>query len=430
MDRIVIVGAGFGGFHAARRLRGLVGGSAEIVLVSSTDYFLYLPLLPQVASGMLDPRRVAVPLSRKLPGVRLMPGEVDEVDLARRQVAYWTTEHQRRSLDYDRLLLAVGSVHKLLPIPGVSEHAHGFRGIPEAMYLRDHLIRQLELAAATDDEAERAARTTFVVVGAGYTGTEVAAHGQLLTRAVARRLPGLAGTPRRWLLLDIAPRVLPELDPRLSTTAARVLRRRGVEVRLGTSVEKSDADGVTLSDGERVATRTLVWCVGVRPDPLVESLGLPTTKGRLVVDELLHVPGHPELYACGDAAAMPIADGAGELAPMTAQHAVRQGKAAARNLAASLGHGTPRPYRHRDLGFVVDLGGLQAAANPLRIPLGGPLAAMVTLGYHLGTIPANRLRIATEWLLEALLPRQTVQLGLVRGHQVPLETASPELTDT
>jgi NADH dehydrogenase len=425
--RIVIIGGGFAGFHAARRLRRLVGRTAQVVLVSSTNYFLYLPLLPQVAGGLLDPRRVAVPLGARLPGVRLIPGNVDKVDLDRRLVHYLDVDGDRGEVTFDRLVIAAGSVHKLLPIPGVAEHAHGLRGIPEALYLRDHVIRQMELAGATEDPAECQARCTFVVVGAGYTGTEVAAHGQLLTRTLARRNARLRRLRPRWLLLDIAPRVLPELDEKLSRTAARVLRRRGIEVRTRTSVAEADIDGVRLSGGGHIPTRALVWCVGVRPDPLVESLGLPTRKGRLVVDEFLTVPGRPDIFACGDIAAVPDLTRPGEITPMTAQHATRQGKVAAGNVAASLGHGVRRAYRHGDLGFVVDLGGLQAAANPVGVPLGGPLAALVTHGFHLASIPSNRLRIATEWLLEAVQPRQTVQLGLVRSPEVPLETAAPEL---
>lgn len=427
IPRIVIIGGGFAGFHTARRLRRLVGGAAEIVLVSSTNYFLYLPLLPQVAGGILDPRRVAVSLTSKLPGVRLMPADVDQVDLDRRRVGYVDPEGVRGELTYDRLLVAAGSVHKLLPIPGIGEHAHGFRSIPEALYLRDHLIRQIELAGATDDPAQCAARCTFVVVGAGYTGTEVAAHGQLFTRSLIRRHPRLRGIRPRWLLLDIAPRVLPELNERLGHTAGQVLGRRGVELRMETSVEEATADGVRLSDGEEVPSRTLVWCVGVRPDPLVESLGLPTNKGRLVVDEHLQVPDRPEVFACGDVAAVPDLTRPGEVSPMTAQHAVRQGKVAAYNLAASVGRGERRPFRHRDLGFVVDLGGIQAAANPLGRTLAGLPAAAVTFGYHLASIPGNRLRIATDWLLEGVQPRQAVQLGLVRSPEIPVDTASPEI---
>jgi NADH dehydrogenase len=425
--RTVIVGAGFAGFHAARRLARLARGRVEVVLVNPTDYFLYLPLLPEVASGVLEARRISVPLAATLPGVRLILGEARDVDIRDRRLSYVDPEGCPGEVGYHRLVLAVGSVHKLLPIPGIAEHAHGFRGVPEALYLRDHVTRQIELADATDDLAERRARCTFVVVGAGYTGTEVAAQGQLLTDAVARERPRLDGTTPRWLLLDQAPRVLPELDQRLSGEADRVLRRRGVDVRMKTSIQEATAEGVRLTDGEFVPSRTLVWCVGVRPDPLVEALGLPTVKGRLEVDEYLSVPGHQDIYACGDAAAVPDLTRPGELTTMTAQHAVRQGKVAAHNVAASYGRGVRRRYKHRDLGFVVDLGGTRAAANPLHVPLSGLPAKTATRGYHLLSMPTNRTRIVADWLLDAVLPRHTVQLGLVRSPAVPLDTASPEI---
>ncbi|WP_432876850.1 NAD(P)/FAD-dependent oxidoreductase [Kribbella sp. CA-245084] len=425
--RIVIVGAGFAGFHAARRLRKIAKGRAEIILVNPTDYFLYVPLLPEVATGIIEPRRVTVSLADTLPGVRLVLGEVDGLDLDNRTVRYADPSGGRGELSYDRLLIAAGSVNKLLPIPGIAEHAHGFRGIPEAMFLRDHLTEQLELADATDDQAVRDALCTFVVVGAGYTGTEVAAHGVLYTELLRKRHPRLSDQSIRWLLLDVADRVLPELDERLSHTADKVLRERGVDVRMGLSVEEATRDGVRLTDKKTfVPTQSLIWCVGVRPDPVVEGLGLKTDKGRLVVDEYLRVPGRPEVFACGDAAAVPDLTRPGEVTPMTAQHAERQGKQAAANIAASFGTGTQQPYRHEDLGFVVDLGGAQAAANPLHVPLAGLPAKVVTRGYHLLSMPGNRIRTATDWLYDAILRRQTTHLGVIPASDVPLETAAPE----
>ncbi|MBW8794921.1 MAG: NAD(P)/FAD-dependent oxidoreductase [Streptomyces sp.] len=422
----MIVGAGFAGYRAARTLARLARGRAEITLLNPTDYFLYLPLLPQVAAGILDPRRIALPLSGAR--VRTVLGEAGRVDLDGQKVHYTDPEGVAGSLGYERLLLTVGSVNKLLPIPGVAEHAHGFRGLPEALYLRDHVIRQIELAAVAPDAGVAAARCTFVVVGAGYTGTEVAAHMRMLTDDLARRNRLPHGVRPRWLLLDVAPRVLPGMDEKLSRTADRVLRRRGVEVRMGTSVKEATRDGVLLSDGEFVASRTLVWCVGVRPDPLVEGTGQPLEKGRLIVDPYLHVPGCADVFACGDAAAVPDLVNPGAFTPMTAQHAWRQGRVAGENVAASLGIGRRRrPYRHRDLGFVVDLGGVQAAADPLGVPLSGPPAGLVTRGYHLAAMPGGRARVAADWLLDAVLPRQGVQLGLVRSWSVPLDTASPEL---
>ncbi|MGA5300978.1 NAD(P)/FAD-dependent oxidoreductase [Nucisporomicrobium flavum] len=426
--RIVIVGAGFAGFETARTLARLARGAADIVLINPTDYFLYLPLLPEVAAGILEPRRVSVSLAATLPGVRVLLGEVDGLDLAARTVSYADPDGGRHSIGYHRLVLAAGSVNKLLPVPGVTEYAHGFRGIPEALYLRDHITRQIEMAETAEDPAEREARSTFVVVGAGYTGTEVAAQGVLFTKALTRNRPGVHP---RWLLIDTADRVLPSLDPRLAVAADEVLRRRGVEVLLKSSVEEAGPEGVRLSDGDFVPTRSLIWCVGVRPDPLVADLGLEVRHGRLVVDEFLTVPGHPDVYAVGDAAAVPDLTRPGELTGMTAQHATRQGKTAAHNIAASYGKGRRRAYVHHDLGFVVDLGGLDSAANPLGVPLRGFPAKVVTRGYHLLSMPGNRVRVAADWLLDTVLPRQGVQLGLVSAAAVPLDSAFPQgLPDT
>jgi NADH dehydrogenase len=423
--QIVIVGAGFAGFTAARRLSKLSGGSADIVIINPTDYFLYLPLLPEVSAGILEPRRVTVSLAAALPGVRVVLGEAESFDLDARTVGYRDPDGRTASVRYHRLIIAAGSVNKLLPVPGVTMYAHGYRGIPEALYLRDHVTRQIEMASTTDDEEECRARSTFVVVGAGYTGTEVAAQGVLYTDALIKRCAGV--TPR-WLLIDVADRVLPSLDVRLAHAADRVLRERGVEVLLNTSVKEATEDGVHLDTGEFVPTRSLIWCVGVRPDPLVTSLGLEMNHGRLVVDEFLTVPGHPDVYAIGDAAAVPDLTMPGEITGMTAQHATRQGKAAAHNIAASYGRGRRRPYRHHDLGFVVDLGGLDAAANPLGLPLAGPPAKVVTRGYHLLSMPGNRVRVAADWLLDTILPRQGVQLGLVAPGAVPLDSAFPQGT--
>ncbi|RSM72451.1 FAD-dependent oxidoreductase [Amycolatopsis sp. WAC 01375] len=428
--RVVIIGGGFAGYNAAKTLLKSVGDDTEIVVLNPTDYFLYLPLLPEVAAGILEPRRISVSIPGTLRGVRLVLGTARSVDFDGRSVSYVDPEDREHSLGYDRLVLAAGSVNKLLPIPGVPEYAHGFRGLPEALYLRDHITRQIELAASAQDPAERDARCTFVVVGAGYTGTEVAAQGPAFTAALAARHPELKDQKIRWLLLDLAERVLPELDRRLGDTADEVLRERDVEVLMKTSIDNAGENGVTLTSGESVPTHTLVWCVGVRPDPLIEDLGLKTAKGRLVVTAQLNVPGRRDVYACGDAAAVPDLTRPGEYTAMTAQHAERQGKLAGRNVAASLGHGSHGTYRHHDLGFVVDLGARQAAANPLHIPLSGFAAKAVTRGYHLLAMPGNRLRTATDWALEAVTKRQTVQLGLVRSGSVPLDTDSPELPRT
>jgi NADH:ubiquinone reductase (H+-translocating) len=422
--RVVIVGAGFAGFNAARELSKLVGASTEIVVINSTDYFLYLPLMPQVSGGLVEPAHIRASLPRRLRKTRFVLGTVNHVDAQQKIVSWAGPEGAAGQVRYDRLLLTAGSVNKLLPIPGIADYAHGFRTIAEAGYLRDHVIRQLELASVAADPEERRSRCTFVVVGAGYTGTEVTAQGQLMTTRIARTMPGLAGQQIRWMLLDTAPRVLAQLDPRLSKTADRVLRRRGVEVLMGQSVTRAGDGYVLLSTGEKVPTRSLIWCVGVRADPL-DGLDVKTDRGRLVVDEFMAVPGAPDIYACGDCAAVPDLTQPGQVCGMTAQHAQRQGKQAARNLAATLGRGTAAPYKHADLGFLVDLGGLAGAANPLHVPLSGPPANAITRGYHLSAMTGNRLRVLTDWALNGLTSREATSAGVVTAASVPLDVDKP-----
>ena len=248
---VVIVGAGFAGFNAARELSRLIGARAEIVVINSTDYFLYLPLMPQVAGGLVEPAHIRVSLPDRLRKTRFVLGTVNHVDPRQKTVSWAGPEGAAGQVGYDRLILTAGSVNKLLPIPGIADYAHGFRTIAEAGYLRDHIIRQLELASVAADPGERRSRCTFVVVGAGYTGTEVTAQGQLMTTRIAKVMPGLAGQQIRWMLLDTAPRVLAQLDPRLSKAADRVLRRRGVEVRMGSRSPRPATGTCSCPPGRR-----------------------------------------------------------------------------------------------------------------------------------------------------------------------------------
>ena len=435
--QVVVVGGGFAGLYALRRLERLLPpGTADLVLVNPTDHLVYSPLLPDVTASAIEPRHVAVSLRQALPRTRLLLGHALSADRDARTLTVATgergEEEQVRDVPWDRLLLAPGSVTRRFPIAGVDEAAHGVKTLTEAVFVRDHLLAQLDLADALPDtpehQAERRERMTVVAVGAGYTGTEVVAQTHRWLTRVASRWTSIDVADVRWVLVDAAPTVLPELGPRLGAYALQVLRARGVEVRLSVSVAAVEGHTVTLTDGTAIPSRTLVWSAGVAASPLMATLGLPTERGRLLTDPQMRV--EQDLWAVGDAAAVPDLarqDGAGPTpytAP-TAQHAQRQGDLVGRNIAASLGHGTARAYRHKDLGLVADLGGLNAVAKPLGIELTGLPAKAVARGYHLLALPSasNRVRVLTDWLLHAVLPPQASSLSLVRPEDALIAAA-------
>ncbi|GJF33194.1 oxidoreductase [Kitasatospora sp. NE20-6] len=427
--RIVVVGGGFAGAECLHRLeRRLAPADAELTLVSPTDYQLYLPLLPHVASGILTPQSVAVSLRRRLRRTGIVPGTAEHVDPAARTVTVRPPAGEPRTLPYDHLVLAAGSTTRTFDIPGLTDHAFGMKTLAQAAYLRDHVIAQLDLAAAATDETERAARMRFVVVGGGYAGVETLAALQRLTAAATGRFPRLDPHLLAWHLVDVAPALLPELGDRLGRKALDTLRRRGVEVSLGTSVRRVAPDAVELTDGRTLPTRTLVWTAGVAASPLVATLGTATLRGRLVTAADLTVPGADGVLAVGDAAAVPdLAVGGDAVTPPTAQHAQRQGRAAADNLVARLRGAAPKPYRHRDLGLVVDLGGTEAVAKPLGVELSGLPAQAVARGYHLLALPTvtARTRVLVNWLLNATTGDDFVRTGLQQGRPATIPDFEP-----
>ncbi len=433
---VVVVGGGFAGYHALRKLeRTLPPDAAELVLVNPSDYLLYSPLLPDVSAGVVEPRHIAVSLRQQLRRTRVVLGSATAVDTGARTVVVRTTDDGGATdgqveLRYDRLVLVPGSITRQFDIPGVAERAHGVKTLVEAQFLRDHLLRQLDRADALppgpEHDAERRARLTVVAVGAGYTGTEIVAQLQYWLETIAARWSRVEPADVSWVLIDLAESVLPELGPELGERALGALRRRGIDVRLGVTVKEAREGETELTDGTTIPSRTLVWGAGVAASPLVATLDRPLRKGRLVVDADLSVPGADGVFAGGDAAAVPDLTQEGTpVTPPTAQHAQRQGSALGRNVAASLGVGTARPYRHRDLGLVADLGGWDAIAKPLGLRLHGPLAKVVARGYHLYALPsmANRVRVGTDWLLAALLPAQSVEVSRIRPDQALVSTA-------
>lgn len=416
MSSVLIVGSGFTGFECARRLvRRLRRHRADVdvTIISPIDYMLYTPLLPDVAGGLVDARFVTIPLAGTLRGVRAIRGRVDKADLTGHTLTYTDPEDRTHDMSWDRLVLTPGSVTRLFDIPGLATHARGLKSTAEALYLRDHVLEQLELAGIDDDPVMAAGRRTVVVVGASYSGTELIAQLRALADAAAAQLNFDPATVR-FLLLDLAEQVMPEVGEKLGAAAMAALKSRGIDVRLGITLKELHADHVVLSDDSRIDTRTVAWVTGVTAAPLIETLGLPTEKGRLKVRADLQVPGHPDVYAAGDAAAVPDLTRPGTITPPTAQHATRQGKALARNVAASLGYGSSKDYRHRNMGLVVDLGPHHAVANPLDVKLSGLPAKFVTRAYHLYAIPrpVNRWAVSLAYLTDLIFPRTVVSMGL------------------
>ncbi|GGZ96864.1 oxidoreductase [Streptomyces echinoruber] len=414
--RILVVGAGFAGVECVRRLeRKLSPGEADITLVTPFAYQLYLPLLPQVASGVLTPQSIALSLRRSEKyRTRIIPGGAIGVDLKAKVCVIRMITDKIVNERYDYIVLTPGSVTRTFDIPGLTEHAFGMKTLAEAAYIRDHVISQLDLADASQDPAERAARLQFVVVGGGYAGTETAACLQRLTHAAVKRYPRLDPGLIKWHLIDIAPRLMPELGEKLGRSAQEVLRRRGIEVSLGVSIEKAGPEEVTFTDGRVIPTRTLIWTAGVVASPLIATLGAETVKGRLAVTPEMCLPGSDGVFALGDAAAVPdLAKGDGAVCPPTAQHAMRQGRRAADNIIAALRNQPMQPYVHKDLGLVVDLGGKDAVSKPLGVELHGLPAQVVARGYHWGALRTNvaKTRVMTNWLLNAVAGDDFVRTG-------------------
>nr|WP_237554691.1 FAD-dependent oxidoreductase [Streptomyces sp. SID4948] len=433
--KILVVGAGFGGVGCIRRLeRKLRPDEADIALVTPFSYQLYLPLLPQVASGVLTPQSIAVSLRRsgrfRTP---IIPGGAVGVDTDAKVCVIRKITGEIISEPYDYIVLAPGSVTRTFDIPGLTDNARGMKTLAEAAFVRDHVIAQLDLADASQDEAERASRLQFVVVGGGYAGTETAACLQRLTSDAVKRYPRLDPRLIKWHLIDIAPKLMPELGDKLGLSALKILRDRGVEVSLGVSIDKAGPEEVTFTDGRVLPCRTLIWTAGVVASPLIATLQAETVRGRLAVDAEMTVPRVDGVFALGDAAAVPdLAKGAdaGAVCPPTAQHAMRQGRVVADNVIATLRRQPLRPYVHKDLGLVVDLGGRDAVSKPLGIELRGMLAQAVARGYHWSALRTNvaKTRVLTNWMLNAVAGEDFVRTGFLS--RTPAALRDFEYTDS
>ena len=408
----LLLGGGFAGSYVARLL-----GKHGATIVSPENFMLYTPMLPEAASGTLEPRHVVVPLRMMCPHAELILGRASEVDLRAKRV-HVETDEGLLVVGYDNLVVALGAISRTLPIPGLADHALGFKTLADAIYLRNHVLRRLEAAAAAPTEGHRRRELTFVFVGAGYAGVEALAELSDLVRDALRYYPTLRETPQHWVLVDAAPTILPEIPRSLGGYAARQLAGRGVDIRVNTTLDSVEPHAAVLSDGDHILTSTVVWTAGVRANPMNERFGLPLDeRGRVKVEPTLQVEGHQHVWALGDGARVPNLATPGEFDPPTCQHALRQARRLAKNLA-----GERKSYKYRMLGQVATLGRYKGIAQVPGALLRGFPGWFVTRTYHLYQLPllTRKLRVVADWTTALFFRRDIAELGML-GHPERLE---------
>jgi NADH:quinone reductase (non-electrogenic) len=400
----LVLGGGFAGSYVARLLK-----RRGATIVSHENFMLYTPLLPEAASGTIEPRHVVVPLRQMCPHAELLLGDIVGHDRRGKTVNVDTLAGPLE-IGYERLVVALGARTRVLPVPGLEEHGMGFKDLADAIALRNHVLLQLERATIHPDDPSELG---FVFVGAGYAGVEALAELNDMAHAALRSYPGLRGVSQRWVLVDAAPKILPEIPRRLGEYAGRRLQRRGIEIEVGTTLESYDGTEAVLANGERIPARTLVWTAGVRASGLLPKLDLPLDdRGRVVVDEMLQVECSDDIWALGDCTAVPNARTPGVVDPPTCQHALRQARRLTKNLT-----GTPKPYGYRMLGQVATLGRFKGIAEIPGLHLWGFPGWFVTRTYHLYQLPllTRKLRVVVDWTVALFFRRDIVELSML-GH--------------
>jgi NADH dehydrogenase len=428
--RILVLGGGFGGVYAAQALEKLARRSDdfEIALVAKENYFVFQPMLAEVISGSIGLTDMVSPLRRLLPRTEIHVREVESIDLDEKVVM--TSPGFRphpHAIEYDHLVLALGNVTDFRGLRGLPEHALPFKNLADALVLRSRVIRALEEAAIEDhDPALRRQLLTFVVAGGGFSGVEVVAELNDFVRRVARSYRGLDPREIRVVLVHSQDRILPEVSEKLGRFAQQILMKRGVEIRFNTRLEAATGEEALLAGGERIPTRTLVSTVPSSPHPLVEALPLAKSKnGKLLVDRCLRVEGRDDVWALGDCAQVPAPDGG--FAPPTAQHAIREAKTAARNIAAAMTGGEMKPFDFAGLGKMGSLGHRSAVAEIFGVNVSGFLAWWLWRTIYLMKLPGwgRRLKVAIAWTLDVLLPPELVELKLAGSLGVTQEHFEP-----
>jgi NADH dehydrogenase len=426
--RVLVVGAGFAGLYAAMELRRATAAGHRVTVVNDQNFMQYQPFLPEVASGTIDPRAVVVPVRRVLRHCEVLIGEVRGIEHDQRRALVRFADGHEERIGYDVLVITVGSRSRVLPVPGLAEHGVGFKTVQEAIFLRNHVLSRLDVAAETEDPERRRAALTFVFVGAGYAGVEALGELEDLARDAIRNYPMLAPDEMQWLLVEAMGKILPELGEDLAGYAMEQLRGRGIEIVLNTRLDSAEKGVIRLSDGREFPADTLVWTAGVKPSPIARASGLPVDDaGRVIVDETLRVRGLRDAWAAGDAAAVPDRT-TGRSAPPTAQHALREGRRLGRNLAAVLDGDAPEPFVYRNVGGVASLGRYKGVAMVYGVKFRGFAGWFLHRSYHLLAMPtfSRKVKIAMDWTTALLFPRDIAQLGALERPHEPFERAAGE----
>ena len=413
--RILVVGGGYVGMYTALRLlRRLRSGEATVTVVDPRSYMTYQPFLPEAAGGAVSARHVVVPLRRVLRGAEVVTGRVTGIDHAARTATVAPLEGQPYPLGYDVLVSAVGAVSRTLPVPGLAEWATGFRTVEEAIQLRNRVLECLDIAESTRDEDVRRRNLTVVVVGGGFAGVEALAELEDMARYATRYYPSIDPGDLRFVLVEAAAAILPEVGPEMGVWTLEQLRRRGIDVRLETRLESTVGGHVVLSDGTELDAETVVWTAGVRAHPVLAATDLPLDeRGRVRTDAAMRVVGLADAWAAGDAAAVPDLTGeAGATCAPNAQHAVRQSKVLADNVVATLRGRPVREYRHKYVGSVAGLGLYHGVANVYGVKVRGLPAWFMHRTYHVSKVPtlSRKARVVVDWTLALFFRREIVSL--------------------
>ncbi|MBR7674051.1 NAD(P)/FAD-dependent oxidoreductase [Streptomyces daliensis] len=436
--RILVVGGGYVGLYAARRiLKKMRYGEATVTVVDPRSYMTYQPFLPEAAAGSISPRHVVVPLRRVLPKAEVLTGRVTTIDQDRKVATIAPLVGEAYDLPFDYLVVAMGAVSRTFPIPGLAENGIGMKGVEEAIGLRNHVLEQLDKADSTTDEEVRRRALTFVFVGGGFAGAETIGEVEDMARDAAKYYPNIKREDMRFVLVDAAPFILPEVGPKLGEYGLEHLKNRGIEIYLNTSMDSCVDGHVVLKNGLEVDSNTIVWTAGVKPNPALARFGIPLgPKGHVDVDATMQVKGTDYVWAAGDNAQVPDLASDKEVAfcPPNAQHALRQAKVLGDNVISGM-RGFPQgDYKHANKGAVAGLGLHKGVAmivvGKTKIKLKGRLAWYMHRAYHGMAVPTwnRKIRVFADWTLGMFLKREVVSLGAMEHPREEFYEAAAPVT--